>query len=102
MIFDGGGVKLATTRIFILRSISVQNMSLFWFHPGTTQLVLVLHHQSLNLAAQCIATKLQKGQSKTFCMLLQCIMSRMSSNKITDTDIDSFPLYPNSSEGMEG
>ena len=56
--------------------------------PG---LVLVLHHRTLNSAARRVAPKLQ---SKTFCMLLQRIMGRMSSNKISDTDIDSFPLYP--------
>ena len=103
MVFDGGGVKLvAATRIFILRSISAQNASLVSVLPDATRLVLVLHHRTLNSAARRVATKLQKGQSKTFYMLLQRIMGRMSSNKISNTEIDSFPLYPNGSKEMEG
>ena len=48
--------------------------------------------------------KLQKGQSKTFCMLLQWIMGRISSNKNADiyTCTDSFLLDLDSSEGMKG
>ena len=36
------------------------------------------------------------------CRLLQRIMGRMSSNKNSDIDLDSFFLDPDSSEGMKG
>ena len=44
----------------------------------------------------------QKGQSKTFCRLLQRIMGRMSSNKNADIELESFLLDPDGSKGMKG
>ena len=70
-----------------------------WVSPG---LFLRVYRRTLNPAARHVATQLQAGQSKTFCMLLQRIMGRISSNKNADIYTDSFLLDPDSSEGMKG
>jgi hypothetical protein len=77
-------------------SVSAQNASLFRFHVDTTQLVFGIAPSDFELG---VATKLQ---SETFCMLLQRIISRLSSNKNVDVDIASFHLDSDSSEGTKG
>ena len=80
----------------------MQSVSLFRFQLMWCNFLLVVYCWTLNLAAQHIATNLQKCQFKTFCRLLQWIMGRMFSNKNVDIDLESFPLNPDSSEEMKG
>ena len=98
MIFDEGGAKLvAATRIFNLRSINTQNESCFGF---TTRRLFGIASSDFEFGGSARCHKLQKGQSKTFCRLLQRIMGRMSSNK--NVELESFLLDPDGSEGMKG
>ena len=75
---------------------------LFRFHPDTTRRLFGIASSDFEFGGSARCHKLQKGQSKTFCRLLQRIMGRMSSNKNADIELESFLLDPDGSEGMKG